>query len=238
MLKGFEDGITGMKAGERKAVSVRYPDDYHNKSLAGKTAEFDVQMKKVEEKRLPELDDAFCAEYGVFEGGMEQLRREVADNMGRELATNVRARMKQQLLDRLLEANPVEVPKSLVDAQVREMQIDTARRIGAKDASQVPPPEPFLEPARRRVALGILIGEIIKSAGIQVDRTLVEGRLADMAATYPDPEPVLKAYRQNPEAMRQIENLVLEDQVVDHLLAKSKVTDQPTTFKDVMNFGA
>jgi len=238
MLKGFEDGITGMKAGERKAVSVRYPDDYHNKSLAGKTAEFDVQMKKVEEKRLPELDDAFCAEYGVFEGGMEQLRREVADNMGRELATNVRSRMKQQLLDRLLEANPVEVPKSLVDAQVREMQIDTARRIGAKDASQVPPPEPFIEPARRRVALGILIGEIIKSAGIQVDRTLVEGRLADMAATYPDPEPMLKAYRQNPEAMRQIENLVLEDQVVDHLLAKAKVTDQPTTFKDVMNFGA
>ena len=238
MLKGFEDGITGMKAGERKAVSVRYPDDYHNKALAGKTAEFDVQMKKVEEKRLPELDDAFCAEYGVFEGGMEQLRREVADNMGRELAGNVRARMKQQLLDRLLEANPVEVPKSLVDAQVREMQIDTARRIGAKDASQVPPPDAFVEPARRRVALGILIGEVIKSAGIQVDRTLVEARLADMAATYPDPEPMLKAYRQNPEAMRQIENLVLEDQVVDHLLAKAKVTDQKTSFKDVMNFGA
>jgi trigger factor len=219
-------------------VSVRYPDDYHNKSLAGKTAEFDVQMKKVEEKRLPELDDAFCAEYGVFEGGMDQLRREVADNMGRELATNVRARLKQQLLDRLLGANPVDVPKSLVDAQVREMQIDTARRIGAKDASQVPPPDAFVEPARRRVALGILIGEIIKSAGIQVDRSLVESRLADMAATYPDPEPVLKAYRQNPEAMRQLENLVLEDQVVDHLLAKAKVTDQPTTFKDVMNFGA
>ncbi len=238
MLKGFEDGITGMKAGERKAVSVRYPDDYHNKSLAGKTAEFDVQMKKVEEKRLPELNDAFCAEYGVFEGGMDQLRREVADNMGRELATNVRARLKQQLLDRLLEANPVDVPKSLVDAQVREMQIDTARRIGAKDASQVPPPDAFVEPARRRVALGILIGEIIKSAGIQVNRSLVESRLADMAATYPDPEPVLKAYRQNPEAMRQLENLVLEDQVVDHLLAKAKVTDQPTTFKDVMNFGA
>jgi trigger factor len=238
MLKGFEDGITGMKAGERKAVSVRYPDDYHNKSLAGKTAEFDVQMKKVEEKRLPELNDAFCAEYGVFEGGMDQLRREVADNMGRELATNVRARLKQQLLDRLLEANPVDVPKSLVDAQVREMQIDTARRIGAKDASQVPPPDAFVEPARRRVALGILIGEIIKSAGIQVNRSLVESRLADMAATYPDPEPVLKAYRQNPEAMRQLENLVLEDQVVDHLLAKAKVTDQPSTFKDVMNFGA
>jgi trigger factor len=238
MLKPFEDAITGMKAGERKQVSVRYPDDYHNKALAGQTAEFDVQMKKVEEKHLPELDDEFCAEYGVYDGGIEQLRREVADNMNRELAGNVRSRIKQQLLDRLLEANPVEVPKGLVDSQVREMQIETARRMGAKDASQIPPPDAFLEPARRRVALGILIGELIKSQGIQIDRALVESRLADMAATYPDPEPMLKAYRQSPDAMRQIENLVLEDQVVDYLLARAKVTDQKTSFKDVMNFGA
>ncbi len=238
MLKEFESGITGMKAGDRKQVSVRYPDDYHNKSLAGKTAEFDVHMKKVEEKRLPELDDEFCREYGVLEGGMAQLRGEVADNMRRELGDNVRARVKQQVLDRLLEANPVEVPKSLVDAQVREMQIDTARRIGAKDASQVPPPEPFLEPARRRVALGILVGELIKTREIKVDRARVESRLADMAATYPDPETILKAYRQNPEALRQVENLVLEDQVVDYLLERAKVTDQKTTFKEVMNFGA
>jgi trigger factor len=227
-----------MKGSERRAVNVRYPDDYHNKSLAGKTAEFDVHLTKVEEKRLPDLDDEFCREYGVLDGGIEQLRREVADNMKRELADNVRARMKQQLLDRLLEANPVEVPKSLVDAQVREMQIDTARRIGAKEASQVPPPEPFVEPARRRVALGILVGELIKSREIQLDRARVDSRLTDMAATYPDPGPILKAYRQNPEALRQVENLVLEDQVVDYLLARAKVTDQAAKFKDVMNFGA
>jgi trigger factor len=146
--------------------------------------------------------------------------------------------VKQQLLDRLLEANPVDVPKSLVDAQVRDMQIDTARRIGAKDASQVPPAEPFVEPARRRVALGLLMGEIIKTHGIKVDRDLVEARLADLAAGYPDPDTVLKTYRQNPEAMRQIENVVIEDQVVDFLLARARVTEQPATFKDVMNFGA
>jgi trigger factor len=238
MLKEFEAGITGMKADERKQVSVRYPDDYHNKSLAGRVAEFDVHMKKVEAKRLPDLDDEFCREYGVLEGGMEQLRSEVADNMRRELAENVRARLKQQLLDRLLEANPVEVPKALVDAQVRDMQIDTARRIGAKDASQVPPPEPFREPARRRVALGILVSELIKMNGIQLDRARVESKLADMAASYPDPESILKAYRQSAEAMRQVESMVLEDQVVEYLLERSAVTDQPTTFKDVMNFGA
>jgi len=238
MLKDFENGVLGMKAGEDKQVDVRYPDDYHNKALAGKVAKFDVHMKTVEEKRLPDLDDAFCLEYGVTEGGIAQLRSEVTDNMKRELEQNIRARVKQQLLDRLLEANPVEVPKSLVDAQVREMQIDTARRIGAKDASQVPAPEPFVEPARRRVALGMLIGELIKSHGIKLDRDRVQARLADLAAGYPDSESVLKTYRQNPEAMRQVENMVLEDQVVDYLLERARVKDEPATFKDVMNFGA
>ncbi len=238
MLKDFETGITGARADERKTLSVGYPDDYHNKALAGKTATFDVHVKKVDEKQLPPLDDEFCREYGVTDGGMEQLLSEVADNMRRELAQNVRGRVKQQLLDRLLEANPVEVPKALVDNQVREMQIDTARRIGAKDASQVPPPEPFVEPARRRVALGMLIGEVIKTRGIQIDRAKVDERLNEMASAYPDPESILKAYRQNPEALRQVETMVLEDQVIDYLLERAQVTDQPSSFKELMNFGA
>lgn len=238
MLKDFETGITGLKAGERKSLDVGYPEEYHNKSLAGKTARFEVHIKKVEEKQLPPLDDEFCRDYGVTEGGMERLLAEVADNMRRELAQNVRGRVKQQLLDQLLAANPLEVPKALVDGQVREMQIDTARRIGARDASQIPPPEPFVEPARRRVALGLLIGEIIQARGIQLDRAKVEERLAEMAATYPDPDSILKAYQQNPEALRQVEAMVLEDQVIDHLLERANVTEQPSTFKDLMNFGA
>ena len=238
MIKEFESGISGMKAGEQRHIEVRYPDDYHNKSLAGRTATFDVQMKKVEERRLPDLDDQFCREYGVTEGGMEQLRSEVADNMRRELENNVRSRLRGQILDKLLEANPVEVPKSLVDAQVREMQIDAARRIGARDASQVPPAQPFVEPARRRVALGILVGELIKRNGIQLDRARVEAKLGELAVGYPEPDAVLKTYRQNADAMRQLENMVLEEQVVDWLLERARVTDQATSFKDVMNFGA
>ena len=238
MIKEFEAGISGMKSGEQRHIEVRYPDDYHNKSLAGRTATFDVQMKKVEERRLPDLDDQFCREYGVTEGGMEQLRSEVADNMRRELENNVRSRLRGQILDKLLEANPVEVPKSLVDAQVREMQIDAARRIGARDASQVPPAQPFVEPARRRVALGILVGELIKRNGIQLDRARVEAKLGELAVGYPEPDAVLKTYRQNADAMRQLENMVLEEQVVDWLLERARVTDQATSFKDVMNFGA
>ena len=238
MLKDFETGITGARAGEQRQVAVRYPAEYHNKDVAGKTADFAVQVKKVEEKQLPPLDDAFCREYGVTEGGVEQLLSEVADNMRRELADNVRARLRQQVFDRLLEANPLDVPKALVDQQVREMQLDTARRIGAKDASQVPPPDAFVEPARRRVSLGLLVGELVRSKGIQLERARVETRLNELAATYPDPDAILSAYRQNPDAMRQVESMVLEDQVVEYLLERAKVTDQPSTFKELMNFGA
>ena len=238
MLKAFETGITGMKADERRQVSVPYPADYHNPALAGKVASFDVHVKKVEERRLPEVDDEFCREYGVLEGGVGQLHREVRDNMERELADNVRVRLKQQLLDGLLKANPVEVPTGFVDAQVREMQIEAARRTGATDASQVPTADSFVEAARRRVAIGLLIRELIRSRGVQIDRDRVEARLADIAATYPDPEAVIKAYRQNADAMRQVESLVLEDQAVDLLLEHAKVTERASSFKEVMNFGA
>ena len=238
MLKDFEAGIAGMQAGERRQVDVPYPADYHNAALAGKTARFDVLVKQVEERRLPELDVDFCREYGVLEGGVEQLRREVRDNMERELADNVRARLKQQLLDGLLKANPVDVPQGFVDAQVREMQIEAARRMGATDAAQLPSAESFQDSARRRVALGLLIGEFIKRRGVKLDRERVEARLADIAAGYPEPEAVVKAYRQNADALRQVENLVLEDQAVELLLEHARVTDRPATFKEVMNFGA
>ncbi len=238
MLADFETGVTGARAGERRSIDVRYPDDYHNKDLAGRVAKFDIDVLLVEEKHLPELDDEFCREYGVLEGGIAQLRSEVTDNMRRELTENVRSRVKQQVLDRLLEANPVDVPRGLVDAQIREFQLEAGRRMGAKEVSQLPPAEQFVEPARRRVALGLLVGELIRTRGIVLDRARVEERIADLAAGYPDPEPVLKAYRQNADALRQIENSVLEDQAVDHLLERAKVTEKPSSFREIMNFGA
>ena len=138
----------------------------------------------------------------------------------------------------VLETNPLEVPRSLVDAQVRELQLDAARRMGAKDVSQLPPPEPFVEPARRRVALGLLIGELIKTRGITLDRQRVEAKLAELAGSHPEPEALLKVYRENPEAMRQVENVVLEEQVVEDLLSRANVVEQPSTFREIMNFGA
>lgn len=237
MLPEFESGLVGVNEGSRTEIAVNFPADYHNKALAGKAAAFDVLVKKIEEQELPALDEEFCIAFGVKEGGVEALRQAVGDNMRRELEQNVRARTKTQLLDKLLAANPVELPGTLVESQVRDMQIEMARRMGAREASQIPPREPFLEPARRRVALGLLINEIIKNEKIELDRSKVSGRLQDMVASYDNPQEMMRAYQQNADAMRQVEMLVLEDQVVDWLLARAKLNEQPATFKQVMNFG-
>ena len=144
-------------------------------------------MKSVEERQLPELDDEFCKV--VRRGGGRHRRscaREVEENMRRELSDAIRARVKKQVLDGLLAANPIELPKSMVDAQVRDLQIDAARRMGARDASQMPPPEAFQDAARRRVQLSLLIGEVIKNANIQVDQAQVQARFQELAQQYPD----------------------------------------------------
>ncbi len=238
MLPDFEKGLDKVTAGQRQEINLRFPDNYPAKALAGKQAAFDVLVKKVEEQELPPLDDEFCAAFGIKEGGVTALRSAVADNMRRELDQALRSRTKGQVLEQLLKANPLELPATLVDAQVRDMQIDMARRMGARDASQVPAREPFVEPARRRVALGLLINEVIKRESIELDRTKVGARLEELVSTYDNPQEMMKAYEQNRDAMRQVEALVLEDQVVDWLLARARVNDQPSTFKQVMNFGA
>lgn len=237
MLADFEAGLRGVKAGDTKEIELTFPDNYQG-DLAGKQAKFAVTVKQVEERQLPELDDEFAKLYGVDEGGIERLRAEVKENMERELGEAIKARVKKQILDGVLEANPIELPKAMVDAQVRELQIDAARRMGARDASQIPPPEGFQDTARRRVALSLLVGEIIRTADIQVDQARVQARFEDLAAQYPDQGQALQQFRSNPQFQRQMEAAVLEDQVIDWLTERAQVTDKPSTFKEIMNFGA
>ena len=238
MLADFEAGLVGAKGGEQRTIKLTFPQNYGAQALAGKNAEFAVAVKSIEERHLPELDEEFCKLYGVEQGGIEQLRREVEENMRRELADAIRARLKKQVLDGLAAANAIELPKSMVDAQVRDMQIDAARRMGARDASQIPPPDAFQEAARHRVQLSLLVSEVIKNANIQVNQAQVQQRFQELAQQYPDALQAVEQYRTNPQMRRQMEAAVLEDQVVDWLLERARVTDKESSFKELMNFGA
>lgn len=237
MLEDFEKALVGTRAGEEKVVELTFPETYPA-STAGKQARFDVKIKTVEERRLPELDDEFAKSFGIEEGGIEQLREEVKENMQRELENAVRSRLKKQVMDGLIAANPIDLPKSMVETQVRDLQVDAARRMGIRDASQMPPPEGFQEPARRRVALTLLVTELIKHANLQVDQAKVMERFEELVAQFPDPQQALQAYRSNPQLQRQMEAAVLEDQVVDWVVERARLSDTPATFKELMNFGA
>jgi len=235
----LEEGLKGAAAGESRTVKVSFPAEHPNKSVAGKTAQLEVTIKRVEDQSLPAVDEEFARAYGVEEGGVEALRAEVRKSMERELADVIRNRVRGQVLDALYRQNPVDVPRALLEEQVRQLQIDTARRMGIRDASQLPAREPFEEPARRRVALGLLMSQIVQTEQIKLDRERVQSRLADLVAGYPEPqqEEARRAYSQNQEAMRQIESAALEDQVVEWLLTKANITDKPMTFKEITGFG-
>lgn len=237
MLPQFETGVSGAKPGERRTFELQFPADYGRVELRGKAAQFDVTVTSVEEQQLPELDEAFCSSFGVHEGGIEALRAEVRTSMERELAEAIRNRLRAQVLDALYRDNPIDLPKGMVAEQVRAMQVDMARRMGVKDASQLPSAEDFEEPARRRVALGLILGELIRAEGLKVERERVAQRLADLTAAHPNGEELRRQYLQNAEAMRQIESAALEDQLVDWVAARARVTNKPATFSELTGFG-
>ena len=240
MLKDFEAGLLGASQGETRVFAVGFPADYGKAELAGQSAEFTANVRLHEQADLPVLDEAFCSLFGVAEGGVEQLRREVEENMRRELADNVKGRLKTELLDKLWAANPIDLPKAAVDEQVRALQIDWLRRMGARpeDVKQAPPREPFEQGAKRRVAIGLLLGDIIRREGLKTDAAALEARIETAALGYADPEDAMRQIRGNDEFRGQLESAVLEDQAIEWLLTRGKVADQPSSFKDLMNFGA
>jgi trigger factor len=158
--------------------------------------------------------------------------------MERELADVIRNRVRTQVLDALYAENPIDIPRALVEEQVQQLQVDAARRMGVREASQLPPREPFEAPARKRVALGLLMGQIVKTEGIAVDRQRVQARIEELAAGYPNADEARRAYQHNAEALRQIESVVLEDQVIDWIIERAKVTEAPMTFQEITGFGA
>ena len=233
----LEEGLKGVRAAEQRTLNVVFPAAHPNKTLAGQSAELHLSIKAVEEQSLPAVDEEFFRTYGVEQGGLPEMRAEVRRSMEQELAEVIRSRMRTQALEALYRSNPIEVPQSLIEEQVRQLQIETARRLAIRDASQLPRPEAFLEPARRRVALGLLVTHIVQSQGLKVDRERVLARLNALVEAYPNPDEARRAYLQNAEAMRQVESAALEDQVVEWVVERAKVTERPMSFSELTGFG-
>jgi len=237
IMPEIDQALTGASAGEERTVVAGFPADHASQTLAGKSAEFAITLKRVEEQSLPALEDEFFQAFGVREGGLEQFRSEVRKGLERELEDRVRTRLRSQVLDALYRDHPLELPHTLVEEQIQQLQVDMLQRMGARDAKQLPPREPFEEPARRRVALGLILGELIRSEDLKVDRSRVQARLTAIAAAYPNPEEMRRAYLQSADAMRQVESAVLEEQAIDRVLERVQIEDRPMSFRELTGFG-
>jgi trigger factor len=236
-IADFENALVGMAKGDSRTAPVKFPENYGAKELAGKEAEFDLTVKSVEEPVLPPVDEAFVKSFGLEDGSIDGLRGEVRKSMEREAADAVRNKVRNQVFEALQRDNTVELPKSLVDEQVQQLQLDLLQRMGRTDLSQMPPRDPFVEPAQRRVKLGLLIGEIIRRENIAVDRAKVLARLEEVSSAYPNPAEVQRAWLQNADAMRQIETSVMEDLAVEWVLGRARVSDKPVSFAELTGFG-
>ncbi|WP_318478745.1 trigger factor [Photobacterium leiognathi] len=236
MIPGFEDGIVGKKAGDEFTVEVTFPEEYHAENLKGKAAAFAIKLHKVEAQELPELTEEFVAKFGVEDGSVEGLKAEVRKNMERELKQAVKGRIKDQVLNGLVEQNDITVPAALIDQEIEALRQQAAQRFGG-DAKNMPelPRELFEEQAKRRVVVGLLVGEVIKSEELKADEERVKAIIAEMASAYEDPSEVVKYYETNEQLMNNMRNVALEEQAIDALLAKAQVSDKEVSFNELMN---
>ena len=237
VLADFEYALRGMKAGDTKNVMVQFPEDYGSPDVAGKLAFFDVSVKEVGEPRLPEIDDEFCAGFGISEGGVTALRDAVKSSMQHELDTAIRTRLRNQVLDKVYEANPIEVPKTMIEEAVQEIRQDTLRRIGMQNAAQLPSNDSLLEPGKKRAAMRLLVGELMQAANLTLDRARVNERLDEMLGDYPNADDLRRQYVQNADLMRRIEASIMEDQLIDWIVDQAMVLEIPSTFSDITLFG-
>ncbi|WP_188013851.1 trigger factor [Photobacterium damselae] len=236
MIPGFEDGIIGKKAGEEFNIEVTFPEEYHAENLKGKAAVFAIKLSKVEAQELPELTEEFVAKFGIENGSVDALKAEVRKNMERELKQAVKGRIKEQAINGLIEQNDIAVPAALIDQEINVLRQQAAQRFGG-NAQNMPelPRELFEEQAKRRVVVGLLLGEVIKSEELKADEERVKAIIAEMASAYEDPTEVVAYYEGNEQLMNNMRNIALEEQAIDAIVAKAQVSDKEVSFNDLMN---
>lgn len=237
LLPEFEAGLRGMKAGEKKNVDVKFPDDYQAKAVAGKPAVFEITLKSVDAPILPPVDAAFAKQLGVADGDVQKMRAEVKANVEREVKKRVDAKLKQQALQLLLDATPFETPKSLIEMESRELAQRAMADLQARgiNPQQMPiDPKMFEETAKRRVALGLIIAELARAENLQPKPAEVRALIEEEAASYENPAEVVKWFYMQPQRLSEMESVALEANVVKWVLSKAKVADKPTAFDELM----
>jgi len=237
LLADFEKNLIGMKAGESREFDVHFPDDYHGKEVAGKDAHFEVQLKAVREPHVPEADAEFAKSLGVTDGDLSKMRADVKANLEREVKRRAETRVKDQVMKSLLDATKVEVPRALLNLEVERlmqgMRHDLERR-GLK-ADRIPMPKEAFEPeALRRVSLGLILAEMVRLHQLEAKPDQIKAVIREYAQSYEKPEEVMRWYYQQPERLRDVESIVLEDNVVQWTLSNAIVEDKPTAFDELM----
>ena len=234
MIPGFEDALVGVSKGEERVITPTFPADYQNLDLAGKTAEFTVTVNSVEAPTLPDLNTEFFALFGVTNGGLDDFRAEVRKNMQRELNQAVKSKVKNQVMDGLLSSNPIEVPKSLVTSEIGRLRVQAVQQFGGNIKPEQLPVELFEEQAKRRVVLGLVVAEVVKQNELKPDDARVRTLIEEMASAYQEPEQVVAWYYKNEQQMSEVRSVVLEEQVVDTVLEKAKVTDKTVSYEEAI----
>lgn len=235
MLPDFEKGLTGVTAGDEKSFTVKFPKDYHAEDLKGQKVDFAVTVHSVEEQLLPDVDDELAKSFNVEEGGLEQFKNEVRDNMEHEARQKVKNDVREQVMQGLLDANPIEIPRTLKHQEMHAMQEDAMRRLGIEDREQAPALENFAEAAEKRVRLGLLIRQLIAEKSITLDEENLRSYVEEMCAGYENAEEMVNMYLGSPDIRRQLEPAALEQVAVDWLLEHGKVSRKKVGFTAYMN---
>jgi len=237
MIEGFESGLLGAKAGDERTLEVKFPDDYRAEHLAGKDATFDVKVLKVAEPRLPELDEEFVKAFGVEDGTIESMRSDISKNMRHELKKKLDSITKERVMDVLIAANPMDIPKAMVanEAERMKQQMLQDMEQRGQSSSMDLPASIFESQATRRVHLGLLVSEIMSAQQFKAEEDQLRETIAEFAESYEDPQEVIDYYLQDKNARAGIENLVLENHVVEWVLGQVKLADEEKAFSEVMD---
>lgn len=238
MIPGFEDNLIGLEAGTEKVFSVTFPEKYENQKLAGKAAEFEIEVIKVEESTLPEIDAEFIKAYGVADGDLEAFRSDVKENMGRELEQAVKNKIKNTVMDGLYAKVEVPIPNAMIDQEIETLMKpykEQAEREKVNFEALNLSRDTFEDQAKRRVALGLILAEVIKQNDIKADGDKVRTVIEQMSQTYEQPEEVINWYYADKSRLTEVEQMVLEDEAVAWLMTQVKVIDEAANFDDLIN---